>query len=43
MKLRVSGRHQPNRWISAQVTDVINGSLLAELDQRVPALSRFAL
>jgi threonylcarbamoyladenosine tRNA methylthiotransferase MtaB len=27
LKLRLSGRHEPNQWLSAEVEDVINGAL----------------
>jgi threonylcarbamoyladenosine tRNA methylthiotransferase MtaB len=49
LKLRLRGRHQANRWISASVSDVIDGSLKGEpnfsfaaYESRSPILSTAA-
>jgi threonylcarbamoyladenosine tRNA methylthiotransferase MtaB len=33
LKLRLIGRHEPNRWITARVEDVVDGALLARTEQ----------
>jgi hypothetical protein len=30
LKLRLHGRHEPNRWQAARVKDVVSGSLVSE-------------
>jgi threonylcarbamoyladenosine tRNA methylthiotransferase MtaB len=39
LKLRLRGRHQPNRWISAQVDDVVDGALVGMCSHRMPSVS----
>jgi threonylcarbamoyladenosine tRNA methylthiotransferase MtaB len=39
LKLRLRGRHEANRWHYARVTNVVNGSLVAALDESRPSSS----
>jgi len=39
LKLRLAGRHQPNRWVTARVDSVQNGALIAESDSVVVGAS----
>jgi threonylcarbamoyladenosine tRNA methylthiotransferase MtaB len=34
LKLRLRGRHEPNRWLSAQIDDVVGEALAGSLDPR---------
>ena len=41
LKLRLSGRHEANRWQTASVENVVNGSLVGTFLQHLPSRSSF--